>query len=111
MKTKLLIATIFALIATASVNAQWFEQTSATASNLYSIHCVNDTTCYSVGYLTAIRKTVDGGATFWTTGYQAGGSAITDKYFVKMYNKDIILLGQANGTFARTTNGSTTFPA
>jgi photosystem II stability/assembly factor-like uncharacterized protein len=105
MKKKLFITTLFALLATISVNAQWYQQDAYTLGNLNSIHCINDSTCYAVGYKSNIRKTTNGGATNWTA--PTGSVGTSDKLVVKMLNKDTILIGQDNFTFRKTVNGST----
>lgn len=105
MKTRFLISFLFTFLMGASVNAQWFKQSSYTTGNLNSVHCINDSTCYAVGELFNIRKTVDGGATPWFV--PGGGTSNVDKSCVKMLNKDTILIAQANGTIRMTTTGST----
>lgn len=104
-KTRLFIAPLFALLVSTSVNAQWFQQSSFTNGDLYSVHCIDDNTCYAVGAVFNVRKTTDGGATNWVTGGTTAGGE--DKLVVKMLNKDTILLGLDNGCFRITTNGST----
>jgi photosystem II stability/assembly factor-like uncharacterized protein len=106
MKTKVLLASIITFLATFSANAQWFQQQSGTTLDLNCVHCLNDTTCYAVGALTAVRKTINGGSTAWTT--PGGSPGFTNKLFVKMLNKDTVLIGQSNGTFRKTTIASTT---
>jgi photosystem II stability/assembly factor-like uncharacterized protein len=105
MNIRLLIASLVALLTANSINAQWYQQTQVTIYDLNSVHCVNDSTCYAVGFKTNVFKTVDGGATPW---FKPGGTTgIADKLVVKMLNKDTVLIGQVNGTMKMTTNGST----
>ena len=106
MKSKLLWSSLLILCVTLTANAQWYQQISGTATDLYCVHCINANTCYAVGDLTAVRKTNDGGATPWFT--PGGSPGFTPKLFVKMLNQDTILIGQTNGTFRKTTTGSTT---
>lgn len=107
MKTKLLVSSLFALFISASVNAQWLQQTTTIPPTvpLSSIHCTDANTCMVVGTTTTIRKTTDGGAN-WTPQSSVGTA---NKSFVKMLNKDTIIIGQANCTFKRSTNGGSTW--
>lgn len=100
---KLNISLFIFLFFTLSIKAQWIQQTSGTASTLSSIHCADSMNCTVVGTTTSLRRTTDGG----TTWNQQTSVGITNKTFVKMYSKDTIVLGQINGTFKRSTNGST----
>lgn len=103
-KKNLLVSCLFSLFITASVNAQWFQQMSGTIAPLSSIHCINDSTCMVVGTVTTSRKTTDG-----TTWNVTGGTGITSKSFVRMYNKDTISLGQVNCSFRRSLDGGATW--
>jgi len=71
------------------------------------LHCADANVCMVVGATLTIRKTTNGGTT-WT---QQSSLGVTAKAFVKMYNKDTIVLGQTNGTFKRTLNGGGTWSA
>jgi len=106
MKNRLFIACLFSLLTGTYVNAQWFQQTQVTNYDLNSVHCIDDNTCYAVGFKTNVFKTTDGGATPW---FKPGGTAgVADKFVVKMLNKDTVLIGQDDGTIKMTTTGSTT---
>lgn len=63
MKKTILFTAIFCF--TAMVNnqlqAQWVQQVSNHFSTLNSVHCVNDSVCYTVGDLGAGLKTTNGG--------------------------------------------------
>ncbi len=102
MKTKLLFTFLFSLFLVASVNAQWLQQTSGTTASIVSIDCFDANTCMVAGTTTTLRKTTDG-----TTWNVTGSAGITTKSFIKMLNKDTVMLGYINGNFGRTTNGGT----
>ncbi|TAL60662.1 MAG: T9SS type A sorting domain-containing protein [Bacteroidetes bacterium] len=104
MKTKLLVSSFFVLFIAASVNAQWFKQTTTIPATipLNSIHCIDANNCFVAGATTTVRKTTDG--INWNV---TGTVGIQDKTFIKMWSKDTVVLGQVNGNFRTTLTGGT----
>lgn len=99
MKTKLPAASLFAVLLSSTMSAQWVQQTSMSAANLIGIHCTDVNNCFTAGS-TNIRKTVDG--TTWSI--SNNGGSITNIASIKMFSLTKSWAGLINGTFRYTTN-------